>query len=461
MESSAIVVVDSGQFRVLMQQGQLSVVSVPSKFVSKLSWWLVRQFGLRKSSPITSDRNERFNKLFNSVVLDDDGLSIVCCSSWIPTLCKLMKAEEFTVSPQTWRALIIDAKGSATEFPGAVYFLANTLSSAGLSILHISTFESEIFLIQEPNIDIACKLLKETQSPTKVAELMERAYRINSTEKVTEQSAILQQLQQDLESTKIESTDNVNLDMNWLATSPSPPGSYINNSSMNQINSSPSAPALTLQDGFTLCVLPNYVYLARLNPEFEVSQFAPIIIDLLLYDARFNTLEKECVDTSASFIKHSNASIEKKNETSGDTTSANKSNIKSLFENLDENKLDKSSNSQAPSKLWSSNRATFMWGLWESQNEVTFLLDNNDIDKFPQGSLTISPQRWRIIKLCGRPIAFDETGVVTEMSKIESSIPSLNISTSTTNCTLVPEELLESALQSLANAMKCPVRESR
>jgi formylmethanofuran:tetrahydromethanopterin formyltransferase len=63
----------------------------------------------------------------------------------------------------------------------------------------------------------------------------------------------------------------------------------------------------------------------------------------------------------------------------------------------------------------------------------------------------------QVIKLCGRPIAFDETGIVSSMSKIESNIPSLNISTATTNCTLVPDELLESTSASLARALKCKV----
>jgi hypothetical protein len=86
----------------------------------------------------------------------------------------------------------------------------------------------------------------------------------------------------------------------------------------------------------------------------------------------------------------------------------------------------------------SKDRATFMWGMWQCENEITMLLDESDVEKFPEGSLIISPQRWRVIKLGGRAIEFDETGIVSAMSKIDPNIPSLNISTSTTNCTLVP-----------------------
>lgn len=102
---------------------------------------------------------------------------------------------------------------------------------------------------------------------------------------------------------------------------------------------------------------------------------------------------------------------------------------------------------------------TFMWGLWQCENELTFLVDESDVDNFPVGALTLSPQRWRLIKLGGRQIEFHETGIVSAMSKIDPSIPCLNISTATSNCTLVPEELLEQTLDCLSESLKCPVRD--
>lgn len=105
-------------------------------------------------------------------------------------------------------------------------------------------------------------------------------------------------------------------------------------------------------------------------------------------------------------------------------------------------------------------RATFMWGLWQCENELTFLLEESDVDKFPEGALMLSPQRWKLIKLCGRAIDFDETGIVSAMSKIDQNVPSLNISTSTTNCTLVPEELLDQTLNCLSQVLHCPFHDS-
>jgi hypothetical protein len=103
-----------------------------------------------------------------------------------------------------------------------------------------------------------------------------------------------------------------------------------------------------------------------------------------------------------------------------------------------------------------------MFGLWRfcdgSESELTLLLEEEDLDRFPMGSLSISPQRWRVAKLCGRPIDFDETGVVSSMSRIETSVPSLNISTTLTNCTLIPEDVLHSTVETLSKVLQCPVR---
>jgi hypothetical protein len=102
-----------------------------------------------------------------------------------------------------------------------------------------------------------------------------------------------------------------------------------------------------------------------------------------------------------------------------------------------------------------------MMGFWQREDELTFLIDEEDLDMFPEGALDVSPQRWRVIKLCGRAIEFDETGIVSAMSRIESTVACLNISTATTNCTLVPEELFDTTATALSEALQCPIEEVR
>ena len=99
-----------------------------------------------------------------------------------------------------------------------------------------------------------------------------------------------------------------------------------------------------------------------------------------------------------------------------------------------------------------------MLGLWSCDDELTLLISEEDSKLFPPNSLIISPEKWKIIKLCGRAIEFDETGIVSAMSRVENDIPTLNISTASTNCTLVPEELVDEALLSLSNVLKCPIK---
>lgn len=100
---------------------------------------------------------------------------------------------------------------------------------------------------------------------------------------------------------------------------------------------------------------------------------------------------------------------------------------------------------------------SFMWGMWQCGDEITFLLEEDDVAQFPPGALQIVPQQWRVIKLSGRAIDFDETGVVSAMSQVDTGIPALNISTALTNCTLVPDELLSVTLDSLASTMNLPI----
>lgn len=72
---------------------------------------------------------------------------------------------------------MIKVVGSTEEFPGAVHYLADSLSKEGLSILHISTFESEVFLVQEQDIEKACVVFRRSEGPKELASLIQEAQR--------------------------------------------------------------------------------------------------------------------------------------------------------------------------------------------------------------------------------------------------------------------------------------------
>ena len=56
-----------------------------------------------------------------------------------------------------------------------VHYLADSLSRAGLSILHISTFEYEVFLVQEQDIEKACAVFRRSDSPSELLAFIQGA----------------------------------------------------------------------------------------------------------------------------------------------------------------------------------------------------------------------------------------------------------------------------------------------
>lgn len=101
-------------------------------------------------------------------------MSLICNASSTSAL-ESINPSGLNVSSQKWRAFVINVVGSAIEFPGAVHYLADSLSQEGLSILHISTFESEVFLVQEEDIEKACIVFRRSESPSILAGLKQNA----------------------------------------------------------------------------------------------------------------------------------------------------------------------------------------------------------------------------------------------------------------------------------------------
>ena len=173
------VIAAAGPFTIALEHEDVMVVSIPLSVVPTFAWWVIREYCL----------DRRRKTCFHSILLDDDGLSLVCSAASVPALEALNTSGQVTINPQKWRAFVINmyggwtgtlvrcvrarvhtgalrrarhqdvtpvhfhartggCGGSAEEFPGAVHHLAESLSAEGMSILHISTFESEVFLVQ-------------------------------------------------------------------------------------------------------------------------------------------------------------------------------------------------------------------------------------------------------------------------------------------------------------------------
>ena len=177
---------------------------------------------------------------------------MICSTSSTATL-ESINSPGLVISPQKWRAFVINVVGSAVEFPGAVHYLADSLSQEGLSILHISTFESEVFLVQEQDIEKACAVFRKSESPIEIASLIQEAQRKRTLSCNTNNS-----LTHSAENHGSENQDNGETFFvgDTVETSVTPP----------------------FKQGFELLVLPGHVMLARLNDDFPLLQCSEILV---------------------------------------------------------------------------------------------------------------------------------------------------------------------------------------
>lgn len=293
--SSSADILSNGAFEITLLAGDLVIMSVPTQYVSKCSWWIMSKYLMERPSHITS---------FRSLLMDDDGLSIVCDPQSFATLSFLIRPEEFTSSEGFWRAFVIQTKGSADEIPGAVYCLANALSSQGLSIFHISTFEAEVFLIEARKVETACHILKAFEDPLKASALLEEACRLSNQKQIDSSSCTLKTSfakclpinnnsgkngTVDSKKTKLISprlpVDDIDqaddhsvpfVDVKWLQSNNGEPSlasvedeAPPETSSGDNVSSA-HTPLLT-SIGFKLCLLPQPVILARLHVDDDKS----------------------------------------------------------------------------------------------------------------------------------------------------------------------------------------------
>lgn len=146
--------------------------------------------------------------------------------------------------------------GSAAEFPGAVHYLADSLSQEGLSILHISTFESEVFLVQEQDLERACAIFRRTGSPKELAGLIEQGQKQRGGPVLTNLPTSTRGITgEQVSGTVGEGTESDGDAMTELSVS------------QHQF-----------KEGFILRVIPGQVMLARLNDDFSLRQCSDVLV---------------------------------------------------------------------------------------------------------------------------------------------------------------------------------------
>ena len=107
------------------------------------------QFGICKLQPGDSIPSWAISGKFWSVTRTDAGISVVCSQENMP---QGVEAE------RNWRVLEVVGPLSF-EMVGYLLSLAMPLAEAGVSIYSVSTFETDLILIQEESFEIACRAL--------------------------------------------------------------------------------------------------------------------------------------------------------------------------------------------------------------------------------------------------------------------------------------------------------------
>ena len=155
-------------------------------------------------------------------------MTIICNDESLASL-QLLKPSGMVTSPQKWKAFVINVIGTATEAPGAICYLSDYLSKEGMSILHISTYESEVFLVQEKDVENAFQVFKKIHNPDQI-------------------SSWLLKLKQTLNQAEQERN---------------------------------------IRDGFALHVLPKHVMLTRLSDHSSIEQISSTLVSLYSYSYTF------------------------------------------------------------------------------------------------------------------------------------------------------------------------------
>lgn len=260
----ATMVLESALLTISIEPAPLAVLSVPNEFVPKCAWLLMRQYNSKSS----------FNfKSFHSIVSDDDGLSIICPAKLMSTFKFLLNPTQYTVSSSYWRAFIINLAGSY-EFPGMVFCLADSLSKEGLSILHISTFEAEVVLVQEHDLERACTILREFEDPQKVHRIIEAAWQREAKPQPAVATLVAPPSVDEGDSASAAGHE---FDESWLTPQVSTPQEVL---PVPQLP--PPVVTPRFAQGFTLCVLPNPVILAKLRDDADWNVCGPILVSSCL-----------------------------------------------------------------------------------------------------------------------------------------------------------------------------------
>ncbi|DAZ99295.1 TPA: hypothetical protein N0F65_005463 [Lagenidium giganteum] len=149
-------IVTTSNFHATLLQGRLSVVFVPTEHIRRCSWPLLN---LLLYGGCSFDENESCamdeghicrsvqSEMF-SVVLDKDGATLFMDPNGVEMFKYADMDDLISIAPYSWRAIQIHLGPMVAEFPGVISFLSKLLAEDNISILNMSTYDTDIIYVQ-------------------------------------------------------------------------------------------------------------------------------------------------------------------------------------------------------------------------------------------------------------------------------------------------------------------------
>ncbi|KAL7993550.1 putative CASTOR, ACT domain-containing protein [Plasmopara halstedii] len=95
-----------------------------------------------------------------SIVSDREGTTLFMDPSGVNIFQHAGMMDVITVAPQSWRAIQIHLGPMVAEFPGVVRFLSKLLADDHISILNMSTYDTDVIFVQEHHLKTAISCLQ-------------------------------------------------------------------------------------------------------------------------------------------------------------------------------------------------------------------------------------------------------------------------------------------------------------
>ncbi|TMW59494.1 hypothetical protein Poli38472_004563 [Pythium oligandrum] len=165
-------IVTTSNFHATLLKGQVNVVFIAAEHLRRCSWPLLNlllyggcdfdEEGCRNEDQGHVCRSVQA-EIF-SVVSDRDGMTLFMDPNGVQMFNSANMEEMINVAPNVWRAIQIHLGPMVAEFPGVISFLSKLLAAENISILNMSTYDTDIIYVQEPDVEAAISCLQSKLS---------------------------------------------------------------------------------------------------------------------------------------------------------------------------------------------------------------------------------------------------------------------------------------------------------